>query len=142
MTLETSKKLYKHIFRLLKVHEILVPIGKTNKGNLGVVFRDGSDDFEIMLDSVPLSVKDTLADENNIELKRMLEKYLFDETGVQFYAGDQMKGFHGLEAIVDNSTTYANVDKIVDAAGNDVTDKMLGKKRGRPAGSKNGKKAN
>lgn len=79
MELNQQKKLNAHIFRLLKVNEIVIPIGRTNKGNLGLKFQANSDDFEIMLDAVPLSTKSMLEDENNIELKRMLEKYLFDK---------------------------------------------------------------
>lgn len=78
MTIEQTKKLSKHIFRLLKVTEITFPIARTSKGNLGIKFDQNSEDFEIMLDSVPLSTKDMLVDDNNIELKKMLEKYLFD----------------------------------------------------------------
>lgn len=78
MTLTETRKLSKHICRLLKVSEINFPIGRTPKGNLGLVFNANNDDFEMMLDSVPLSTKNSLEDENNIELKAMLEKYLFD----------------------------------------------------------------
>lgn len=78
MTLNETKKLSKHICRLLKVSEINFPIGRTPKGNLGITFNENNDDFEMMLDSVPLSTKNSLEDENNIELKAMLEKYLFD----------------------------------------------------------------
>ncbi len=78
MELQNQKKLAGHIFRLLKVNEIIIPIGRTNKGNLGIKFSQNSEDYEIMLDSIPLSVKDFLQDDNNIELKKMLDKYLFD----------------------------------------------------------------
>lgn len=84
MTIEQTKKLYNHIFRLLKVAEIVIPIGRTSKGNLGIKFNQNSEDFEIMLDSVPLSTKDMLADDNNIELKKMLEKYLFESKNDTF----------------------------------------------------------
>lgn len=78
MELSAQKKLNAHIFRLLKVNEIVIPIGRTNNGNLGVKFQANSDDFEIYLDAVPLSTKDILQDDNNIELKKMIEKYWFD----------------------------------------------------------------
>lgn len=78
MEIVNQKRLASHIFRLLKVTEIVFPVGRTNKGNLGLKFTSNNDDFEIMLDAVPLSTKDTLNDDNNIELKRMLEKYWFD----------------------------------------------------------------
>lgn len=78
MTLNETKKLAAHIFRLLKVTEITFPIGRTNKGNLGLKFTNNSDDFEIMLDAVPLSTKDSLDDDNNIELKQSLKMYWFD----------------------------------------------------------------
>ena len=79
MTIANQKKLAQHIFRLLKVDEIVIPIGRTNNGNLGIRFSANNADFEIYLDAVPLSMKDMLNDDNNIELKKMLEKYLFDE---------------------------------------------------------------
>lgn len=125
MTLETYNKLAKHIFRLLKVTEIMFPIGRTNKGNLGLKFTQNSDQYEIFLDAVPLPTKDILNDENNIELKRMIDKYLFEDE------------YKDLSKIVDDSTTYVNVGKVVDRAGNVITDKVLGKKRGRPKGSNN-----
>lgn len=79
MTLQDTKKLAQHIFRLLKVDEIVIPIGRTNKGNLGIAFNKNSSDFQIMLDAVPLTTNDMLRDDNNIELKKMLEKYLFEQ---------------------------------------------------------------
>lgn len=79
MELTSQKKLANHIFRLLKVNEIVIPIGRTNKGNLGIKFSANSDDFEIYLDAVPLRTTNILEDENNIELKKMLEKYLFEQ---------------------------------------------------------------
>lgn len=85
MTLTELKKLSKHIFRLLKVNEITFPIGRTNKGNLGITFNENREDFEIMLDSVPLSTKNALVDENNIELKKMIEKYLFDQEQITYF---------------------------------------------------------
>jgi len=78
MTIQNQQKLAKHIFRLLKVNEIVFSIGRTNKGNLGIKFNQANDDYEIYLDAVPLSTKDMLADDNNIELKKMIDKYLFD----------------------------------------------------------------
>lgn len=87
MTLESRKKLAKHIFRLLKVSDIVFTIGRTNKGNLGLRFNENSEDFDIYLDAVPLSTKDILVDDNNIELKRMIEKYWFgNETVSMSYA--------------------------------------------------------
>lgn len=82
MTLTEQKKLAKHICRLLKVTEVTFPIGRTSKGNLGLTFNENHE-YEIMLDSIPLSTKDTLKDENNIELKRMLEKYFFETSAGQ-----------------------------------------------------------
>lgn len=76
MTLQETKTLAKHICRLLKVVELQIPIGRTNKGNLALRFNE-SDDFDIMLDAVPLSTQSIVDDENNIELKRMIEKYFF-----------------------------------------------------------------
>lgn len=79
MTLEQKKKMSAHIFRLLKVTEISFPIGRTNKGNLEIKFNSNTDDFEITLDSVPLATKDMLTDDNNIELKKLLTYYLFEQ---------------------------------------------------------------
>lgn len=77
MTFSQTQKLAKHICRLLKVTDITFPVGRTSKGNFGIVFNENGD-YEMMLDSVPLSTKNVLTDENNIELKRMVEKYLFE----------------------------------------------------------------
>lgn len=79
MTLENQKKLSKHICRLLKVSEVQYPIGRTPKGNLGVTFNVNTNEYEIVLDSIPLSTKSLLEDENNIELKKMIEKYYFTQ---------------------------------------------------------------
>lgn len=150
MTIEQQKKLNAHIFRLLKVTEIVIPIGRTNKGNLGLKFTQNDDDFEIFLDAVPLSVKDMLADDNNIELKKILTKYLFQTESPTYIPSTKKKSgdFVGkkgdseldqLKDIVDDSTTHVNVGKITDAAGNDRTDELLRpapKKRGRPAKAK------
>lgn len=78
MTLSQQKKLSKHICRLLKVNEINFPIGRTPIGNLGLVFNTNNDDYTMMLDSIPLSTANSLEDENNIELKKMIEKYCFE----------------------------------------------------------------
>lgn len=89
MEIKEQLKLAKHIFRLLKVNEISFPVGRTNKGNLTLRFSESSEDFDIMLDSVPLSTKNVLEDENNIELKKMIEKYWFDE---RLISGGQFRG--------------------------------------------------
>ena len=78
MEITQQKKLAQHIFRLLKVSEIVFPVGRTPKGNLGIRFTAGWDDFEMLLDSVPLTTTDFLNDDNNIALKKILEKYLFE----------------------------------------------------------------
>ena len=111
MELNNQKKLAKHIFRLLKVTDIVFTIGRTNKGNLGLRFSENSEDYEIYLDAVPLPTKDILADDNNIELKKMLEKYLFD-------SGDRI-----------NPIEDVNFTQMVGA--------LHKKKGGRPKGSKN-----
>lgn len=77
MTLTETQKFTKHICRLLKVTYINLPIGRTDKGNFSVIFNENGD-WDMMLDSVPLSTKDSLKDENNIELKAMVEKYWFE----------------------------------------------------------------
>lgn len=81
MKFSQQQNLSKHIFRLLKVSEITYPIGRTVKGNLGIAFNENSEDFVIMLDSIPLSTESIMEDENNMELKKILQKYLFDSEG-------------------------------------------------------------
>src|ERR1700722_18695382 len=85
MELAQQKKLAGHILRLLKVSYIDFPLGRTNKGNLAIRFDD-SGDFTLFLDSVPLPTKDSLQNENNIELKRMLEKYWFENVVPKYAA--------------------------------------------------------
>lgn len=146
MTIENTKKLAAHIIRLLKVDEIVFPIARTSKGNFGIRFGKNTDEYEMYLDSIPLSIKNILEDENNIELKRMLDKYLFEHkacAGERVYTDSMKINLEQIADLVDDSTTIVNVGKIVDANGNDRTDEFLPpmKKRGRPVGSKNGKKA-
>lgn len=119
MELSNTKKLTQHIFRLLKVSEIVIPIGRTPKGNLGLKFSANQEDFEMLLDSVPLSIKDSLNDENNIELKRMLEKYLFDQPQLYYDAASKS---------VKEVTRQFLANEVV----KDVL-KQPKKKRGRPA---------
>ncbi len=73
------KKLNQHITRLLKVNEIVFPICRTNKGNFGIKFDASGENFDMYLDAVPLPTKNLLDDDNNIELKKILEKYLFED---------------------------------------------------------------
>lgn len=77
MNLADQMKLAAHIQRLVKVPQVIFPIANTYKGTLAIRFTQDEDDFEVLLDSVPLSTKNILNDENNIELKDILEKYLF-----------------------------------------------------------------
>lgn len=79
MNLEEQKKLANHIIRLLKVRTVSFPIGTTDKGLLSLKYTEGQEGYEIVLDAVPLSTDSVVNDENNIELKGMLEKYLFSE---------------------------------------------------------------
>lgn len=79
MNLEEQKKLANHIIRLLKVRTVSFPIGTTDKGNLSLKYTEGQEGYEIVLDAVPLTTDSIMEDENNIELKGMLEKYLFSE---------------------------------------------------------------
>ncbi len=122
MKLSQQIKISKHIFRLLKVTEITYPIARTPKGNLGITFNDKNDDFEMMLDSVPLSTKNSLEDENNIELKKMLTKYLFE----------------GEDIIKWPSTSFSEniAEDLIE------TEILPRKKGGRPKGRKNGAKTN
>lgn len=116
-------KLSKNIFRLLKVNEIIYPIGRTNKGNLGIKFNESSDDFEIFLDAVPLSIKDWDKDENNIELKKLIEKYWFSA-----------------QPITMTTTTKFSLPKVARDLGDEAIEKLFSepkKSRGRPKGTKN-----
>lgn len=150
MELNSQKKLVAHICRLLKVTEIVFPIGRTNKGNLGLKFQAGQEDFDIMLDAVPLSTKDMLVDDNNIELKGILEKYLFTpdtvnygrdasskavtEVSRQFLQKDLVNEILEDKAIVDMSSHFVQAkEKFLIEKGL----KVPSKKRGRPSGSKN-----
>lgn len=75
MTLQETKKLTTHIQRLLKVRHVLFPIANTEKGNFLMKFTKGNEDYDLVLDSVPLNMNDY----DNRELKSMLEKYLFEK---------------------------------------------------------------
>ncbi len=128
-----QKKLAHHICRLIKVQDIIYPIGRTSKGNLGIRFAANSEDFDIMLDSIPLSTKDMLADDNNIELKRMLEKYLFEPAVSEIYKTKIMG-----EPIKPHQLSGATIETLKEV-GADTTGLTPRKQRGRPKGSK-GKK--
>lgn len=82
MKFSQQQNLSKHIFRLLKVNEITYPIGRTPKGNLGIAFNENSEDFVIMLDAIPLSTESIMEDENNMELKKVLQKYFFENEAI------------------------------------------------------------
>lgn len=79
MNLINLKKLAEHIMRLLKVRSVSFPIALTDKGPLSYKYTTGVEDYEIVLDAVPLTIDSIVTDEHNIELKEMLEKYLFAE---------------------------------------------------------------
>lgn len=114
MKLSETQKLANHICRLLKVSEINFPIGKTPKGNFGLVFNANNEGFEMLLDSVPLSTKNSLEDENNIELKRMIEKYLFEQETVYKSpnVGFSTDGLMGLVISEENrNLSQANTDQ-------------------------------
>lgn len=123
MEIADYQKLSKHIFRLLKVQEIVFPIGRTNKGNLGIRFSANTDEMEIVLDAVALSTKSMTEDDNNIELKKMIEKYWFevDSVGIK----TQNVGVTALSQIDTSKIVYLPSE--------------APKKRGRPTGSKNKK---
>lgn len=140
MTLSNTQKLAKHIFRLLKVSDVIIPIGRTNKGNFGLRFSENNDDFEMYLDAVPLSIKNSLEDENNIELKKMIEKYMFDSSGVTQFVNNTpyipnvptRSTFETFNPEVVSSDAVLTEEKFEKA-----TDVKIVKPRGRPAGSKN-----
>lgn len=72
---ENSLKLANHIFRLLKVNSISIPVGKTDKGDLAIKYTKDKDDYEILLDSVPQDEKQY----DTRELKSILTKYLYED---------------------------------------------------------------
>ncbi len=113
------KKLNQHITRLLKVNEIVFPICRTNKGNFGIKFDASGENFDMYLDAVPLPTKNLLDDDNNIELKKILEKYLFDERITSFSRTSNL-------APPEKDLKF-NTEK---------TDFLPKKQRGRPKGSK------
>ena len=78
MTTQEQKKLAAHIIRLLKVRSVSFPIAKTDKGDFSIKYT-GDSDYEMVLDAVPLITKNKFDDENNIELKAVLEKYWFEK---------------------------------------------------------------
>lgn len=159
MEISNQKKLSKHIFRLLKVTDITYPIGRTSKGNLGIRFTENGEDFDIMLDSIPLSTKDIMNDDNNIELKKMLDKYLFEQEGfkftgfvkaqnqpVQVEMVNHFETRSTMETVTPESVSseaILTVEDVTKAFANptpeEVVDSVLNvpKRRGRPAGSKN-----
>lgn len=125
MTLDNQHKLNKHIFRLLKVNEIVIPIGRTNKGNLGLKFSENNDSFEIMLDAVPLSTEHFLEDDNNIELKKMLEKYLFEDERKNWEMLKSLPAPKNVESVLLKEVKFEEPIQVVEK-----------KKRGRPAKAK------
>lgn len=74
MTLKQTMKFANHVFRLLKITDLSFPIGRTNKGELSMKFTKDREDFEIILDAVPLNLKEY----DNRELKSLVEKYIFE----------------------------------------------------------------
>lgn len=77
MTLFEQEKLAKHIQRLLKIRYVQIPIATTEKGPLSIKFTKDQEEFDLILDAVPLAING-LDNENNRELKILLCKYLFD----------------------------------------------------------------
>lgn len=131
MEIKDQVKFAQHIFRLLKVNEIVFPIGRTNKGNLGLKFSQNSDEYEIMLDAVPLSTKSMLEDDNNIELKKMVEKFWFKDSihsSFATYGGNLM-------AVEDTGDLPNGLVSLTEFKSDSPGTEL--KKRGRPAGSKN-----
>lgn len=122
MTISNQRKLANHIFRLLKTNELIFPICRTSRGNLGLRFTPNNDDYEMYLDAVPLTTTDVLRDDNNIELKKMLEKYLFE---------DSIKGIITLPQLKE---TYIAVTQ--SAPPNEQKANKEVKKRGRPSKKK------
>lgn len=123
MTTEQRKKFSAHIQRLLKVRRVSFPIANTEKGPLSLTYTKDAQDFEIILDAVPLNMNDY----DNRELKAMAEKYLFEK---------ESDGFDGHIVSVDQSVDI----KMENVFAADLIPEAP-KKRGRPA-KNDGKKAN
>lgn len=140
MTLNNHKKFAQHILRLLKVQEVIFPIARTSKGNFGLRFSSSSEDFEMYLDAVPLSTKDMLNDENNIELKKMIERYMFSEEQL-LYKGVPIVKDEPINRVMIVPLPKRSFDRhIKNIETQEVVSDMvpiMAKKRGRPAGSKN-----
>lgn len=73
MNLQETEKIAQDIQRLLKVRYVQLPLAMTDKGPLTMKFIKDTEGYEIVLDSVPLDMKEY----NNRELKSVLEKYLY-----------------------------------------------------------------
>lgn len=136
MTLQNQNKLAKHILRLLKVQELIIPICRTSKGNFGFRYGSNTEEYEMYLDAVPLSTKDILNDENNIELKKMLEKYLFEQAPLSY------QGMPIIRDTKEPKLTMIPLDLAEEAVAKGLIPKedivaQDKPKRGRPAGSKN-----
>lgn len=114
MTNEQRKKLAGHIMRLLKVRSVSFPIAITDKGPFNVKYI-GDADYEMVLDAVPLTTKHALDDDNNIELKAVLEKYWFEK---------------------EKTMMTLSSNNLIKTVGDPVLPKLLNvsnKKRGRPS---------
>lgn len=75
MNLKETASFAGNIQRLLKVRNVSLPVVLTEKGWLQIKYIKDSDEYQILLDSVPLDMKEY----DNRELKAMLEKYLFED---------------------------------------------------------------
>lgn len=73
MTLHEAQKVAQTIMRILKVRNVKYPIATTEKGPLNIQFLKDKEEYEIVLDAVPLDMKEY----DNRELKNILEKYWF-----------------------------------------------------------------
>lgn len=77
---EDTQKFAKNIFRLLKVTELSLFLGKTNKGDLSIKFVKDTEDFEIILDAVPLRLGTGHIDAYDYnELRKIIKNYSFAE---------------------------------------------------------------
>ncbi len=64
-----------HIMRILRVRYVSFPIAKTEKGDLYIKFIKDQDNYELVLDAVPLS----MLEYDNRELNSLILKYLYPE---------------------------------------------------------------
>lgn len=122
MTLEQHKKVAENTMRLLKVRYVSYLLAKTEKGDIWVKFTKDQDNYDLILDAVPLDLKDF----NNSQFKKLVEKYWFEQpsglVGAAGISNKQLKDMLNVDDIdeipqekVDQIAVHNEIDKIVEA---------------------------